>query len=343
IMGAYTIGAMGSRLIAGWLVDTYGRKRLLSAGLLLIVAATAFYRLANNVPQLFVVRAAHGFCFGLATTALGTMVADILPRTRLTEGLGYYGLTTSISMSMAPMLGYWLAEKYGYPTLFLTVSMISGVTFLLSLTVRGNTTIIPAKPASGPVHWDDLVEKSALPAGAVGFFVATVHGSVVSFISLFAAERGFTRVGLFFAVMSVCMLISRPISGRWADRGGSDQVLLLGLGFMFLGVGTVSLAPPEVGFFLGAAAFGLGLGFCLPTLQALAVVNAPAHMRGAATGTYFLSFDLGIGLGVILSGYLAKATSYQTMYLATLAPLVISGVLHLKLRASRQQVITRHQ
>jgi MFS family permease len=95
-MGAFTICAMVVRPIAGWLVDTYGRKRVITLGMFLLFAVSGLYRLSTLPIMIIAARGLHGLAFGVVGTAVSTLVVDILPKTRLTEGMGYFGLTTSL-------------------------------------------------------------------------------------------------------------------------------------------------------------------------------------------------------------------------------------------------------
>ncbi|MDD4170010.1 MAG: MFS transporter [Desulfotomaculaceae bacterium] len=325
MMGVYTISAMVMRPIAGWLVDHYGRKKIMLLSLIMVLAVTLLYKLATDVSLMMVVRALHGLTLALAGTAMATIVADSLPTSRLGEGMGYFGLTSTLSMALAPMIGFWLVGISGYQALFLAVSLMTLLAFCFSLPIRGTNAPCSAPVSSVTGIWISLLEKTALPASMVTFFLTAAYSSVISFIPLYTAELGIVNIGLFFTANSLTMLISRPIAGRWADRGGASTVLLIGLLTMFIGMASIGLSHTITGFVLAGAIVGLGFGFCVPTLQALAIRHTPPDRRGAATGTYYIAFDLGLGLGTIIWGYVAEAAGYQIMFFTTLIPLVLAG------------------
>jgi MFS family permease len=147
-------------------------------------------------------------------------------------------------------------------------------------------------------------------------------------ITLYAANLGIGNVSLFFAANSLFMAISRPLSGRWADRGGSTAVILIGLLSLFAGMIAISLSHGIVGLLLAGALVGFCSGFSMPTLQALAVRDVPADRRGAATGTYFVAFDMGFGVGAVVWGLVVQASGYRGMYLTTLVPLTLAGAIY---------------
>lgn len=332
VMAAYTVGAMVMRPVAGALVDRWGRKKTTVVALLLTVIATTLYRFAGDVPLLTAVRCFHGLAFGMVGTAIGTMVIDILPVGRFSEGIGYFGLTSSFSMAITPMIAFWLIHHYGFPILFLAVVILTMLSLSSSLLVQSrhdHAGDAPEIGLPGPPRsiLTGLMEKAALPASGVMFFISVVFGAVMSFIALYAAEQGITNIGPFFTALALVMLVTRPLSGRWADRGGADKILLAAHLAVFFGLVTVGLSHTMGGFILTGALLGTGFGFFIPTLQALAVRYVPVNRRGAATGTYMISIDLGIGLGTILWGHVAETAGYRAMFFANLIPLALAGLI----------------
>lgn len=327
VMGSYTLCAMAIRPLAGWLVDRYGRKKVLIIGMITMLSVSVLYQLVGSVPVMMAVRGCHGIAFGIVSTALGTMVADSLPAPRLGEGMGYFGLTSSLSMSIAPVIGFWLVGKWGYALLFAGVLVLALLALGCSLPVRGIR--IPKSTSGNPgISWKNFLEKSALPASGVMFFIAAVYGAVLSYISLCAVECGIDNIGLFFTAIAVAMLISRPISGRWSDRGGTNQVVFIGHLTVAIGMVMTGLSHTVASFCMSGAVLGVGFGFCIPTLQAVAVRPASRHRRGAATATFFAAFDLGIGLGAVIWGYAAGVIGYQAMFFSTLLPLALAGAIY---------------
>ena len=333
VMGSYTIGAMLMRAAAGWLVDRYGRKKILIAGIAAMLATTLLYGLAKDVLILTAIRVLHGMTFGLIGTAVGAMVVDGLPPARISEGIGYFGLTATLSMAVAPMLGLWLTGAFGYTVLFAAVSALVALTLLYSLFVKDTHTGVVAPSCSIAATLTSLLEKTALLPSVVAFFLTSVYGAVLFFIALHAADIGIGNAGLFFLAMALSMLLFRPISGRWADRGGTDAVMLIGHLALAAGIVLIGLCQGIGTYLLAGVLAGVGFGFCFPTLQALAVRYATTQRRGAATGTFFLAFDVGIGLGAILWGYVAEEAGYRIMYYITLVPLAVAGAIYYRFRA----------
>jgi len=285
-------------------------------------------------PQItFVHMLLHGLFYGLAGTSMGAIVADNLPAPRMAEGLGYFGLMATLSMGLAPMIGIWLVNGFSYPALFHVVSAMAIATLLAALPVRGARVEAAARNRCSGGTLSNLIEKKALLPSAVMFLLSLINGSMVYYIALYAVDLHIRNIGPFFAVSALFTIISRPVSGRWADRGHAVAVILVGFLALSVGIIAVGLSHTMAGFLPAGALVGLGFGFSMPTLQALAVRHVPAGRRGAATGTYYASFDMGIGVGAIVWGFAASAWGYQTMYLATLVPLVLALAVYCAFKA----------
>jgi MFS family permease len=337
VMGAYSICATIMRAISGWISDCYGRKKIVISALAVMLCITLLYRAGHSALSVGTIRGLHGLFYGLAGTTMAAIVADSLPVARMAEGLGYYGLMSTLSMGLAPMIGIWLVNGFGYSTLFDLVTILAAITLVTAIPVRSSGIRNPVQETSHGFTLSNLLEKSALLPSAVMFLLSLINGSMVYYIALYAADLHVGNVGLFFAMDSLFMVVSRPISGRWADRGGSAYVILIGFLSLIAGMVAVGLSHTLAGFILAGVLVGVGYGFAMPTLQAFAVRNAPAGRRGAATGTYYVSFDLGMGLGAVVWGFVAAATDYRTMYFTTLIPLALAVSIYYKFSIGKHQ------
>ncbi|RYX94965.1 MFS transporter, partial [bacterium] len=135
IISLYTIASLFTRPLAGNLIDKIGRKPILFSGLLLFTLCVGSYYWLATINVILALRILHGISWGITSTAIGTAAADLVPKSRYGEGLGYFGLASTFGMAFGPNLGiitmnhslemsFALASVLGVASLFL-LKMIS--------------------------------------------------------------------------------------------------------------------------------------------------------------------------------------------------------------------------
>lgn len=328
IIGIFTIAAVMSRPYAGFLMDKRGRQGVLVIGFLVFILSVFLYNFTVSVILLLGLRLIHGFGWGFATTASGTVAADVIPPVRRGEGLGYYGMSAVLSMAFAPAIGIYISQSYGFTQLFIISTVLAGIALAMTMGIKYvpvTTTQQKVKPA--------IFEPTSFRPSSVLFFLTFIYGGVVTFIVLYTASLGIEgeSSGLFFTVYAVFLFVTRPFAGRISDRKGTDVVVIPGLILATAGIVLLGLAQGLSYMLFSAVLIGLGFGAAQPSLQALTIKLAPPERRGAANATFFSAFDLGIGLGAIILGTVSTWVGFANMYLLSGLAGVIGIILYFKL------------
>ena len=326
VVGIFAISALLARPISGHAVDRFGRKVMLLGGLILFTASVFAYHWAVTLGMLFLTRFVHGLGWGISSTASSTTATDVIPKSRMGEGMGYFSLAGTASMALAPAAGLWVMSQYGFNALFNTAAALVLAAVIMAVFLR-----YPQVPLSGKKQ-GALFEKPALAPAIVIFFLTMSYGAIVSFIALYAKELGIDNIGPFFTVYAVALFFTRPFAGKAADKWGYDTMVIPGICCMAGAMMMLGISDSMTGFLMAAVLYGLGFGAVAPCLQTLAVIFSPPERRGSANGTYFTGFDLGIGLSSVLWGFVAQAVGYSSMYMWTLAPVTMGLLLYLKYR-----------
>ncbi|MFZ5767408.1 MAG: MFS transporter [Bacillota bacterium] len=349
IVGVFTLSAVGVRPFVGWALDAVGRRAVFLSGLAIFVVSALSYAWAPSIAVLLGIRLLHGLGWGFSTTAAGTIAADVIPKARLGEGMGFFGLASTIAMAVAPALGLFIIHRFSFALLFGTSAALAFTALVLASRIRygdyrittghdrpalaaaghnrpiregagqdsrTSAAVSPAQPAPGPAFFEPRAVRPAL----VMLLCNTTYGAIVTFLALYALEQGIPNIGPFFTVYAATLALTRALSGLIIDRRGFDAVVVPGLVCVATAMFLLSRAY-RLWMFLAAAAFcGLGFGAIGPGMQALAVRGLPPYRRGAANGTFYMGFDLGIGLGAILWGAVSQAIGYAGMYLTAAVP-----------------------
>ncbi len=341
VIGIFTISALLTRPFAGKALDRYNRRNVLIIGLIIFISSVISYHWVTTVLIILSLRFIHGIGWGITTTSYGTIIADIIPSKRRGEGMGYYGLSSTLGMAIAPLLGIWVMNVYGFGLLFF-LSMVLAITALIfSQFIRYSPPKPLSKDSEGVKHkdedmrknssfWEGLIEKEALFPSFLVMLFSVTYGGVVSFITLFGKEVGIENVGWFFLANALMVMVVRPISGVIFDRKGHAWVLFPGVISAIIGLGLLSFTTNTYFLVLSALFYGLGFGTIQPSLQAWTINRVTSQRRGAANGTFFSAFDLGIGIGSMLLGMVAKASSYAIMYRISIVLLIVYLIFYLR-------------
>lgn len=317
VTGIFIIGTLIGRLFIGRMIDSIGRKKTLFIGLILFTLTTALYFVDLGLTFLLFNRFVHGLTLGIASTATGTIVAQIIPATRKGEGIGYYTMSATLATAIGPFIGLFMSQHTTFPVIFsfcLALGILNlAVAFLVNVPPFEST--VKAAEIKG-LKLSSFVEPRALPIAFVTLAVAFCYSSVLSFINFYATEINLVdAASFFFIVYAAAVLVSRPFTGRLMDMRGANFVMYPA--FLLFGAGMLLLSTAEHGFALLAAGFLIGLGFgnMQSSTQAIAVKLTPPHRMGLATSTFFIFLDAGLGFGPYVLGLVIPHTGYNMLYM----------------------------
>lgn len=316
VLSCYTIAVLCVRPFSGFIADNFPRKRVYMIAYALFVATFFGYLAVTSVLGIFIaLRIFHGFAFGALTTTGNTLVIDIMPSSRRGEGLGYYGVMGNMAMAFGPMAGLFIISSGNYDLLFWS-SIISGGLGLLC----GSLVRVPRKaPAAQPnraLSVDRFFLLEGIPASISFFMLAIPYGMTSSYMALYASQVGITSsAGLFFTVMALGLVSSRLNSGKRVDRGLVTQTIRLGIVIALFGILAEALLSTVAGwnltagyllYFTSALLIGYGFGTMFPAYNTLFINLAPNSRRATANATYLTGWDVGIGCGMLLGGWLSE-------------------------------------
>ncbi|WP_378952892.1 MFS transporter [Pelosinus sp. sgz500959] len=329
VLTFFQVGAVLFRPFAGKWMDDFEKKRVLFVSLGLFCIICFMYLGVQTVFFLLILRFFHGAGFATGTTATATMVTVFAPPSRMGEGVGYLAVFTSIAMVIGPFIGLKLIVDYSFTVLFAVCAVFGLLAFLCgnisSITGKKNKSQITNKET---FSWKDLFEPHALPIALCGGLLSFVYSSLLGFLPLYARKLGMIdTAGYFFAVYALAIVLSRPFIGKLFDRIGANVIVYVSVFVYFIGMVVLSQANNPIQFLLAGAIIGLGFGGLNPSFQTIAVLAAPTHKSGLATSTYFLSMDIGVGVGSFVLGLVVDYTDYRTMYLICSLVVILIAIL----------------
>jgi len=329
VMTLFIISAVIFRPLTGKWLDEVNRKKLLFISLIIYAVCTILHLGVESMSVLLALRFFNGIGFGMATTATGAIVIDLIPDNRKGEGIGYYTLFMSLAMVLGPFLGLTIIEHASSSLLFMICGSLSVLSLVLGMMIRIPERPQPATSLNKKFSWNGLIEPKAIPIAIAASLAAFSYGAITTFLSVYAKEIGLTSyASYFFIVFAAFIVLPRPFTGKLFDRKGPNLLVYSGIVLFTFGLISLSQATTPLLFLLAGGIIGLGYGALLPSFQTIAIQSAPSHRRGLATSTYFVLFDSGYGLGSYILGIIAASTSYHNMYLISGVIVAFTAVLY---------------
>lgn len=313
VVGVYTFSSVIMRPYCGKIADTYGRKKMMILGAGFFTILFALYGQMEHIVPLYCLRAFHGIAHGIYLAAVLAYVADLAPFNRRGEVIGVHGTANVVAMALFPAWGSMIiAHTQDFSRLFLISTITAGLAFLTAFFVD---EIKAPKQQNHPVSLLAVGRKPAVVVASLTFLSgATLYGAVISFLPVYAPNRGIENVGIFFTVYAIFTLISRVVAGTLSDRYGRRKVILP---FMTVLAIATFLLPFLTNIFLLVligACFGLGFGAFMPALSAFVIDRTLPHERASALAFFTSFMDVGITAGAVVLGLVGQYWGYSTMY-----------------------------
>ena len=321
VPSGYTITALVIRPFSGYMVDSFPRKIVLMVSFGAFAIFFAGYLAASTLLLFTIVRTLHGGPFGTLTTANATVAIDVLPSSRRTEGIGYYGLSNNLAMALAPTIGIYVYQlTHSFEFLFWIALIVACAGWLVDATVTLPSKEIVRNKSKLSLDRFFLVRGWLLGLNMVAFGFS--FGVLSNYLAIYGKEvMGITGgTGTYFLLCSVGLIASRLQGskalrqGRVTYNAGSGMVISL-IGYtIFIAFSTLGDSLMYIGYYGSALLIGLGNGHMWPAFQNMTINVAHNNQRGTANSTILISWDIGMGLGILLGGVIAEFLGYGSAF-----------------------------
>ena len=335
VLSGYTITALLFRPFSGYVVDTFPRKTVLMVCFGAFAIFFAGYLAASTLLLFTIVRTLHGGPFGALTVANSTVAIDVLPSSRRTEGIGYYGLSNNLAMAIAPTIGIFI-YKYtqNFELLFWLALIVACAGWIVDATVKLDAKATIKNKSKFSLDRFFLVRGWLLGLNMVAFGFS--FGVLSNYLAIYGKEvMGITGgTGTYFMLCSIGLILSRLQGGKALREGrvthnaGSGMIISL-IGYtLFILMPTLAKCSMFnlqcsifniqcsmlLGYYGSALLIGLGNGHMWPAFQNMTINVARNNQRGTANSTILISWDIGMGLGILIGGIIAEFLGYHAAF-----------------------------
>ncbi len=293
-LSLFLVGYAGAQLFCGPLSDRFGRRRVLVAGLAIYTVAGYACSVSQSIEVLVASRLVQG-CGACVGPVLGrAVVRDHMTGPRAVQTLSYITLTMSVAPLVAPVIGGFLINHFGWRAIFVFLGSFGLV--LLTATLL----LFPESLKNPDPH---ALRLGRLIANAGAFFsnrrsvgCALVNGFVFAGLFSFLSGSPFVLIdiygvpvgqfGFYFALSALGLISGAFLNGRLAHRYASEQVMRGGFALLLAAAAVVvGIAATRIGgaiaIMLPIMGYVMALALILPNATAAAMEPLP-HMAGLA-------------------------------------------------------------
>ncbi len=337
------IATLVSRPHAGRYADMLGPKKVVLFGLACCSLSGLGYGLAAwthalpwvSLALLFAGRLVLGVGESFASTGATLWGIASVGQRHTARVISWNGVATYGAIAVGAPLGVYVNDLGGIGAVGAFILLAALIAWFLA----ARKTAVSISPGKR-IAFSTVVGKIwlfglGLGLGTIGF------GVIVSFITLYYAERSWAGAAFALTLMSTAFVGVRLMSGDAINKYGGLNVSLLSFICETLGLLLIWLAPNPLVAGMGALLTGAGFSLVFPALGVEAVKQVPPPNQGTALGTYTAFLDLGLSLAGPAAGLIMSHLGMSYIYLcaAMMAALAALLILHLKRRINRRHPV----
>lgn len=316
ILSCYTLAALMSRPFSGFMMDGFNRKKFLILSFFFFSLFFASYAAAGTLLVFAIFRALHGAPYGAVTVANSTAAVDVLPSSRRTEGIGFYGLSNNVATAIAPFAGVTIYQMTGNFLLIFGISFVVACLGMLAV----SSIKMPQREAVKNVQkvsFDRFFLLNGWLLAVIIFSFGFSYGVLSNYLAIYSEEvlHVTEGVGPFFFLLSLGLIASRIQGSRALREGRITENASVGILISLIGYGLFVICQNKFGYFGSAILIGLGNGHMYPAFQNMFINMAGNNRRGTANSTILLSWDAGSGVGLLSGGVFAENFGYTSAFM----------------------------
>jgi MFS family permease len=316
-LGFLTYASALSAPLTGAIADRIGRRRTLIIASAVIMLCAIGYGTTTSYRVMLALVIVHGVFWSGLLSASAAYLTSLLPERRRAEGISYWGLSSVAAIAVAPPMAFWIMQHGGWRWICVSCAtlnvMMGGIAFYLEDAPAEGARLPPPgdRTSAAPSR---LIEWRVLALSLTLFLYSFGYGAITSFSAMHADAIGVTPKSLYLTALAVVILLTRPLSGKLADRIGYRRVFMPCLILIAVGLAILAAGSTRLSLVASAAFFGVGFGTAYPVFVAYVMRDVNAARRGAAFGAILAAFDTGIGTGSTTVGWLIQRFGFQTAF-----------------------------
>ncbi len=306
-----------AHLLLGPISDRYGRRPVMLISIILFILATIGAVTSTSFEAFIVFRVLQSVIVsGLVLSR--TIVRDLVAREQAASMIGYVTMGMALAPMLAPPLGGYLAELFGWQSNFHFLSLFGVVVFIVCWFDLGETNKHKMSSFAEQIKSYPNLLKSrrfwgyALTAAfSAGTFFAYLGGAPFVGSEIYGLTSA--QIGTYLMLTPIGYMAGNGISGRYTNTYGIYKMITIGIIITILGMGgslfyILAGWQHPLSFFLFTISIGLGNGMTLPSANA-GMLDVRPELAGSASGLGGALMTLGGAAFSTLSGVMLTTSS----------------------------------
>jgi len=321
---------------AGYIIDTFGRRKLLVGGIILYALAGVGGAVFDSITAILISRAFLGISTAAIMTTVGTLIGDYFSGAARNRFMGYRNASNNFGGVVYLVLGGFVATLDWRAPFFIYLVALIILPLILKFIVEPD-----AEKTGGTAGSEDL---SAIPWLEISwlYFAAFIFGvtfyMIPTQIPFYLIELGFTDPalsGVGVAASTLATAVTALFYGRIRRYVAIESMFIFGFALSAVGFFAMGLAGTLPLLFIGLLLFGAGQGSTTANFSIRLLELAPFRVRGRVMGGQATAIMMGFFMSPLISQTIAKASSLSVAFYTAAALLLVVSVVF-ALRKSRQ-------
>jgi MFS family permease len=322
LMTVFFVVSCAVQAASGFVVDKFGPRPVLFAGLALIGVAAFGYALSTSYWMLAAAAVIGGAGNGVFHPVNYTLINRKVSPLRLGHAYSVHGITGSLGWALAPAMLVPLAFAYSWRVALMAAGVLTFAVLALQVLNRDKLTLPVVASSRNTTDADSHFGFLKIPAVWMCFAFFFWYAAVLSVIQTFAPTAAQRLHDVPLQWVATCLTIYMLGSAGGMLFGGflvtdaqrSERVVGLGFGIaaalaLLLAVGTLAAWTVPVLFGL----MGFASGMAGPSRDLLVKRSTPENASGRVYGVVYAGLDIGQALAPLLFGLLMDKGQYRSV------------------------------
>ncbi len=326
------VASLITRFFASVVIQKVNMKLLLIISLLYFIGTIGLTFVNMSVGFLIVIRALQGIGFSMLTILVFTISSNIVPRSRLGEGIVYFAMSTSVGTTMGPLIAISYLSHFSFRSMMLLTLGLMSFSFVCSFFTKNTVKKEEERTQESknePFYKYMFDKRVLLPSILVSLGFMAIAGTV-NFMGAFGKEIHVGgKISQFFIAQGIAMVVVRAFSGKIFDKFGHRILIIPGAvagagGLILLGFSTTLWMV-----WISGILFGIAFAIIQPINQAWALTLVPPEKKATVNSMLFIFIDFGMAVGSVGLGFLAKVVGYGMTFSYSASLMIVILVLYL--------------